>query len=115
MNERAPGEVDALANGNVEIATTIELIRDNMRARQRHPSYVGFVTEEEADVLFTAIDDLTRDVEELANDAARAKRAGEDAYADAEEARADLDKANGKVRELQDIINTIRTLIGANS
>ena len=114
MNERAPGEVDALAV-DADISTIIDRIRDNMRARQRHPSYVGFVTEEEAEVLFTAIDDLTRDVEESANDAVRAKSAGEDAYADAEEARADLDKANGTIRELQDIVNTIRTLIGAPS
>jgi len=105
MFQRAPGELDPFANGNMSDEYKIQTIKDNLRARQQAPNYTGFLTEEEADFLFGAVD--------------RAKEEAEEARQELESTRSDLttqieeldekvSAADDKIKDLEDEIEELR-------
>ena len=101
MNERAPGEVDALANGYVDLSIVIEKIRDNLRARRKAPDYNGFLTEEEADALFVALDNMREEADEARRQASTSASYADDDRKAAATARAELATAQELILKLQ--------------
>lgn len=108
MKERAPGEVDALANGHVDDSAIIDKIRDNLRARQQAPDYTGFLTEEEADFLFGRVDLARQTVADADERAGRMESARDAADEAADDLRATVKDLNDKIRDLEDEIEELR-------
>ncbi len=108
MFQRAPGELDPFANGNMSDEYKIQTIKDNLRARQQAPNYTGFLTEEEADFLFGAVDRAKEEAEEAAGRAVAAESAAEESEEAAENLRADIKDLNDKISNLEDEIEELR-------
>lgn len=104
MKERAPGEVDALANGHADLSVIIDKIRDNLRARQQAPDYDGFLTEEEADALFGYVLTEQQNREE-------AEARADSADSEAEDLRGEVDDLESDVRNLKDEVDELQERI----
>jgi chromosome segregation ATPase len=107
-HERAPGELDALSNGYLSDDVKIQTIKENLRARQQAPDYTGYLTEEEADFLFGAIEDLQEEVTE-------ANLRAEQHESDADDVRQELEEAKDAhedaVKDLEDQISALNATI----
>ncbi len=108
MFQRAPGEVDALANGYASDDIKIDKIRDNLRARQQAPDYTGFLTEEEADFLFGRVDLARQSVVDADERAGRMGSARDSAVEAADDLRDTVKDLEDKIRDLNDEIEELR-------
>jgi len=96
MNLKTPGEVDALS-ADRDYQTTVTRIRENLRARQRAPTYVGHLTEEEAEYLLNTFEEA---IEERDSATVRA----ESAKSDLEEVQDELSALTNKYNALKESI-----------
>lgn len=119
MKERAPGEVDALANGHADLSVIIDKIRDNIRARRKAPDYDGFLTEEEADALFGYVDESREEAEKAEERASSAESEVEDLRGEVDDLKSDVRNLEDEVSELRDRIKELEEELskaqGANS